>query len=37
VAGWAAADDRLGVTFLRAVVHDTPARLLQLCMAGYRG
>jgi predicted TIM-barrel fold metal-dependent hydrolase len=30
VAGWAAADDRLGAGFLRAVVHDTPARLLQL-------
>jgi predicted TIM-barrel fold metal-dependent hydrolase len=30
IAGWAAADDRLGVAFLRAVVHDTPARLLQL-------
>jgi predicted TIM-barrel fold metal-dependent hydrolase len=28
VAGWAAADDRLGPTFLRAVLHDTPARLL---------
>lgn len=28
VAGWAAADDRLGDTFLRSVVHDTPARLL---------
>jgi predicted TIM-barrel fold metal-dependent hydrolase len=30
IAGWAAADDRLGVAFLRAVLHDTPARLLQL-------
>ena len=28
VAGWAAADDRLGAAFLRAVLHDTPARLL---------
>jgi hypothetical protein len=28
IAGWAAADDRLGVPFLRAVLHDTPARLL---------
>ncbi|MFN2479477.1 MAG: amidohydrolase family protein [Pseudonocardiaceae bacterium] len=36
VADWAAADDRLGVSFLRAVVHDTPARLLQLGVAGYR-
>ncbi|GAA2546578.1 amidohydrolase family protein [Pseudonocardia hydrocarbonoxydans] len=30
VAGWAAADDRLGVGFLRAVLHDTPAGLLGL-------
>ncbi|MHA6780574.1 amidohydrolase family protein [Pseudonocardia saturnea] len=30
VAGWAAADDRLGAPFLRAVLHDTPARLLGL-------
>ena len=30
VAGWAAADDRLGAEFLRAVLHDTPARLLGL-------
>jgi hypothetical protein len=30
VAGWAAADDRLGEEFLRAVLHDTPARLLGL-------
>jgi hypothetical protein len=30
VAGWAAADDRLGVPFLRQVLHDTPARLLGL-------
>ncbi|MFY9807386.1 MAG: amidohydrolase family protein [Pseudonocardiaceae bacterium] len=37
VAGWAAADDRLGAEFLRAVVHDTPARLLQLGAAGHRG
>jgi uncharacterized protein len=29
IAGWAAADDRLGIGFLRAVLHDTPARLLQ--------
>jgi hypothetical protein len=28
IAGWAAADDRLGIGFLRAVLHDTPARLL---------
>jgi len=30
VAGWAAADDRLGVPFLRSVLHDAPARLLGL-------
>lgn len=30
VAGWAAADDRLGAPFLRSVLHDAPARLLQL-------
>jgi hypothetical protein len=30
IAGWAAADDRLGPGFLRAVLHDTPARLLGL-------
>jgi predicted TIM-barrel fold metal-dependent hydrolase len=30
IAGWAAADDRLGEPFLRAVLHDTPARLLGL-------
>jgi hypothetical protein len=30
VAGWAAADDRLGPAFLRSVLHDTPARLLGL-------
>lgn len=29
IAGWAAADDRLGAPFLRAVLHDTPARLLR--------
>jgi hypothetical protein len=28
IAGWAAADDRLGVGFLHQVLHDTPARLL---------
>jgi hypothetical protein len=30
VAGWAAADDRLGTPFLRSVLHDAPARLLGL-------
>jgi len=30
IAGWAAADDRLGEGFLRAALHDTPARLLGL-------
>ncbi len=30
IEGWAAADDRLGSGFLRAVLHDTPARLLRL-------
>ena len=30
VAGWAAADDRLGDGFLRRVLHDTPSRLLGL-------
>ncbi|MGH3816717.1 MAG: amidohydrolase family protein [Pseudonocardiaceae bacterium] len=35
IVSWAAADDRLGAAFLRAVLHDTPARLLQL--DGYRG
>ena len=30
VAGWAAADDRLGPEFLRSVLHDAPARLLGL-------
>ncbi|MBC8091115.1 MAG: amidohydrolase, partial [Pseudonocardia sp.] len=28
VAGWAAADERLGAAFVRAVLHDNPARLL---------
>ncbi|CAM3344584.1 amidohydrolase family protein [Kibdelosporangium persicum] len=28
IAGWAEADERLGPEFLRAVLHDTPARLL---------
>lgn len=28
VAGWAGADDRLGVPFLRSVLHDAPAALL---------
>lgn len=28
IAGWAAADDRLGEDFLRSVLHHTPARLL---------
>jgi predicted TIM-barrel fold metal-dependent hydrolase len=38
IAGWAAADDRLGTPFLRAVVRDTPARLLRLPAArGYPG
>ena len=30
IAGWAAADDRLGENFLRAVLWDTPRRLLSL-------
>lgn len=30
IAGWADADDRLGEPFLRAVLHDTPAKLLGL-------
>ena len=30
VVGWAAADDRLGTRFLRSVLHDAPARLLQV-------
>ncbi|MGH3822789.1 MAG: amidohydrolase family protein [Pseudonocardiaceae bacterium] len=29
IAGWAVADDRLGAGFLRAVLRDTPARLLR--------
>jgi hypothetical protein len=29
IAGWAA-DERLGEPFLRAVLHDTPAKLLRL-------
>jgi hypothetical protein len=28
IAGWAMADDRLGVPFLRGVLYDTPSRLL---------
>ena len=28
VAGWAAADERLGAGFLRSVLHDAPRRLL---------
>ena len=28
IASWAAADDRLGASFLRSVLHDVPARLL---------
>jgi predicted TIM-barrel fold metal-dependent hydrolase len=28
IVGWAAADDRLGPSFLRSVLHDAPARLL---------
>jgi hypothetical protein len=28
VAGWAAADERLGAAFLRSVIHDAPVRLL---------
>ena len=28
IAGWAEADDRLGADFLRAVLHDTPSKLL---------
>jgi predicted TIM-barrel fold metal-dependent hydrolase len=34
VAAWADADDRLGAPFLRAVLHDTPARLLGLPSGG---
>jgi hypothetical protein len=30
VAGWAAAEERLGAGFLRSVLHDAPARLLGL-------
>jgi predicted TIM-barrel fold metal-dependent hydrolase len=30
IAGWAAADERLGERFLRAVLHETPAALLGL-------
>ncbi len=30
IAGWAGAHDRLGTSFLRAVVRDNPARLLWL-------
>jgi predicted TIM-barrel fold metal-dependent hydrolase len=30
IEGWAASDDRLGAPFLRAVLRDTPARLLGL-------
>jgi predicted TIM-barrel fold metal-dependent hydrolase len=30
VRSWAEADDRLGEPFLRAVLHDTPARLLHV-------
>jgi uncharacterized protein len=30
IAGWAAADERLGEPFLRAVLHDNPARVLRL-------
>jgi predicted TIM-barrel fold metal-dependent hydrolase len=30
IAGWAAADERLGESFLRAVMNDTPAELLGL-------
>jgi hypothetical protein len=33
IAGWAAADDRLGEPFLRAVLHDTP----QVLLSGARG
>lgn len=33
VAGWAAADDRLGAPFLRSVLHDAPARLLRTPLA----
>ncbi|MCX2733456.1 amidohydrolase family protein [Saccharopolyspora sp. NFXS83] len=30
IAGWAAADERLGTEFLRSVLHDAPSRLLGL-------
>lgn len=30
ITAWAAADDRLGLPFLRSVLHDAPARLLRL-------
>ncbi|GAB2661102.1 amidohydrolase family protein [Saccharopolyspora gloriosae] len=30
IAGWAAADERLGAEFLRSVLHDAPSRLLGL-------
>jgi predicted TIM-barrel fold metal-dependent hydrolase len=30
IVGWAQVDDRLGTAFLRAVLHDNPARLLAL-------
>lgn len=30
IAGWAAADERLGTDFLRSVLHDAPSRLLNL-------
>jgi predicted TIM-barrel fold metal-dependent hydrolase len=30
IAGWAEANEQLGDSFLRAVLHDTPARLLRL-------
>jgi hypothetical protein len=34
VAGWAAADERLGAEFLRSVLRDTPARLLNVQSGG---
>jgi predicted TIM-barrel fold metal-dependent hydrolase len=37
IAGWAEADERLGYGFLRAVLHDTPARLLGLPNNADRG
>lgn len=33
IVGWANADDRLGESFLRAVLHDTPRRLLKNALA----